>query len=109
MGKYTMTRTSSRARSWRAPDYDSYEDMLKYSSIPIVGSFYKQRADYLEYKENLRYWEDLSRNMGFDLEDISYPIRSGLYRGYRSGFESVVSATESVIGLYGGANLMRWL
>lgn len=109
MGKYTMTRTSNKMRTWNAPDWNSYEDMMRYSSIPIIGGMYKARADYLEYQENLRWWQDYARNTGINLEDVRYPIRAGLYRGYRTGYEPYIEATESIIGLYGGNNLRKWL
>lgn len=109
MGKYAMTRKSQSIRKWNAPDWNSYEDMMKYSTIPVIGSMYKARADYLEYQENLQWWEDYSRNTGINFEDMRYPIRSGLYRGYRSGLEPAIAATQSVINMYGGSSLMRWL
>lgn len=109
MGKYAATRTVSRARSYYKSDWNSYEDMMKNSSIPFIGGMYKARAEYLEYQELQQWWSDYARNTGIDLSKIKYPIKAGLYRGYVSAIAPYISATESVMNLYGGGKLMRWL
>lgn len=85
-------------------DWNDYGSVKKWSNQPFVGGFFNARKSELEDEENERYWEDKARVNGFDLDDIKYPIRAGLYgSGISSGgFE----ATRSVIGLYD--DLKRW-
>lgn len=112
MGKYAATRAQHKTRDYLFEynvDRNDYEQMLRLSGTPIIGGMYKARADYLEYQETLQWWEDYAKNTGIKLEDIKYPIRAGLYRGYVNPQASTIAATESVMSLYGNAKLMRWL
>lgn len=112
MGKYAATRAQKKVRDYTFDygiDYNDYEQMLRMSGTPFIGGIFKARADYLAYEENLQWWEDFAKNTGIKLEDIKYPIRAGLYRGYSNPQAATIAATESVLSLYGGNKLMRWL
>lgn len=131
MGKYTMT-TRGRTFKWHPDtsvggfkgnmshplddfwyslvpefpwDWDDYGSVQKYSTYPVVGGIFSRRLTQLEYDENERRQRDKAKNLGYSLEDVRYPIHSGLYGRY-GGDGSYVEATSSVIGLY--SDLMRW-
>lgn len=85
--------------------WNDYQSVQKWSTAPFVEKIFTTRMTELENAENERYWNDKARNMGFSLDDVSYPIRSGLY-GRAVGPGDYFEATESVIGLYD--DLKRW-
>lgn len=87
-------------------DWNDYQSVDFYSTDPVFGRVFATRKKELENEENTRYWNDKARNMGFDLDDVSYPIRTGIY-GSAVGPGSYFEASESVIGLFDSA-LLKW-
>lgn len=96
----------SPMRGLHEKDFDSndYQSLQDWSSDPLFGSYAKSKMSKLESEENERYWEDKAKRTGLNLEDVPYPIRSGLY-GHYSGNDTL-AATDSVIHLYD--DLRRW-
>lgn len=86
-------------------DWNDYGSVQKYSTDPLFGNVFSRRMKQLEYEENERRQKDKARNLGYNFEDVTYPIHSGLYGNYGGGY-STLEATASVIGLY--SDLMRW-
>lgn len=86
-------------------NWNDYGSVQKYSTDPVFGSMFSNRMKQLEYEENDRFQKDKARNLGYSLEDVRYPIRSGLYGNY-AGSGNLFEATPSIIGLY--SDLMRW-
>lgn len=131
MGKYTMT-TRGRSFKWKPDfsvggfkgdmrhpaddmwdslvsefpwDWNDYGSVQKYSTYPVVGGIFSRRLTQLEYEENERRQKDKAKNLGYDFEDVTYPIHSGLYGNYGGGYNGL-EVTASVIGLY--SDLLRW-
>lgn len=132
MGKYSMT-TRGRSFKWnpdfsvggfkgnmRHPlddawdsmdfpwDWNNYESVLEWSTYPVIGGIFRSRASQLEYAENRRWLDDYKKNTGADYSNSKYPIRAGVYRGYASPYSASLSATESIMSLYGGTKLFKW-
>lgn len=118
MGKYAATSAFRRQRKSGSDnavkdlsgffptvnDFGSeYEYDLYMSQYPFIGRIYSARAERLKAEENLRYWQDKARVNNFDLSEIKYPIRAGIYGSYSS---EVYEASKSVMDLY--ADLRRW-
>lgn len=108
MGKYAMTRNQQKFRkeTFGSVDWDDYDQLQKWSSVPFIGGIFETRMKVLAYEENKKFWEDYARNTGFDIEDITYPIRTGLYGNY-TGFGDYIEASTSVVNLF-DRNLLKW-
>lgn len=87
-------------------DWNDYRSMQEWSTKPIIGGIFDKRLKQMAYEENDRYWKDKASNYGFDLDDVSYPIRSGVY-GTAVGTGDFLEASESVLGLF-DRNLLKW-
>lgn len=86
-------------------DWNDYGSVQKYSTYPVIGGIFSRRMNQLEYEENVRRQKDKARNLGYDIENVRYPIHSGIYGNYGGGYNGL-EVTASVIGLY--TDLMRW-
>lgn len=92
-------------RDYPSMEWNNYQSVQKWSTAPFVGRYFKTRMVELENAENERFWNDKARNLGFSLDSMSYPIRSGRY-GHAVGLGDYFEASQSVIGLYD--DLRKW-
>lgn len=103
---YWDSFVQSSVEFWRGIPEDDWNDYEKLQKDYWWNPFAKKRMEELAYEENQRWLKDRSKNMGFDLGDNLYPIRSGYYNGY-TGYGDYFEASESVINLF-LPDLLRW-
>lgn len=86
---------------------DVWNDYGKLQKWPLQFPWVKVRMQELAYDEQQREFSDRAKNMGFDIEDITYPIRSGVYGNY-VGSANYFEASESVIDMF-LPDLLKWI
>lgn len=60
-----------------------------------------QVREYHEWQENIRWWNDYSKNTGVAYKDIVYPYRSGYYsQTDGSRFISSFNVSQNILRLY---------
>lgn len=87
-------------------EWDNYEMVQHNATLPVIGRIYDVRKQELAYEENKRYWSDKASNWGFSLDNVSYPIRAGVY-GNEVGVGDYFEASEAVINQF-TKRLYKW-
>ena len=75
-------------KKWR--QYNTYKAQ---SWLPLIGGYYNNKADQMEYEENVRKLLDKSRNIGYNIFDNPYPI------SYLKGTIGVAPADSLTFGV----------
>lgn len=106
--RYSINKANDYAKSYGYDlfEWDDYEQVQHNATLPVIGRIYDVRRQELSYNENKKYWSDYSKNAGFDLDKVSYPIRSGVY-GSQVGIGDYFEASASVVNQF-TRRLYKW-